>query len=373
MKNKKIGVGIIGASENGWAAYSHLPALQMLKDQFEITAVSTTNKKSADATASKYGVENAFDNEYNLVNHPDVDLVVVAVKVSFHKHLVETAIDAGKMIFCEWPLGNGTEEAVYLNRLALDKGVKTFCGLQSGTLPDLLFLRDFISEGNLGEIFSSAVLGTGDNWGTTLPSESLAYLVDPKNGATMMDIPFAQTLYGFEFCLGSVAKLSSLLATINKEVLIKDTNKKIAQLSKDQIMVIGRLENGTAITLHYHGGSSKGINLHWEIKGRKGKLLITSPTGHLQFGKLKIQIAMDDQPLTDLEIPEKYRPNEGGSPGFEAKLSRGVYYAYQEIAKDILNKTSNYPTFETAVKHHQLLDLIKKSSDYESKLLNNKI
>ncbi len=371
MENKKINVGIIGGSLNGWAAYSHLPALQMLKDKFELTAVSTTSQESSDAAASKYGVKHSFDNEYDLVNSPDVDLVMVAVKVPYHKHLVETAINAGKMVFCEWPLGNGTEEAIYLNNLAKEKSVKTFCGLQSGTLPDILFLRDFIAEGNLGEIFSSTVLGTGENWGTTLSSESLIYLLDPKNGGTMMDIPFAHTLYGFEFCLGKIDKLSSLLVTRNNEILVKDINKTVPQLSKDQIVLMGTLVNGTVMNLHYHGGATDGINLQWEIIGRKGKLLITSPTGNLQFGKLKIQLALDEEPLKDLEIPEKYRPNKGGAPGFDAALSRCEFYAYEVMAKDILNGTNIYPSFKNAVKHHQLLDLIKQSSDQESKLLNS--
>lgn len=373
MENKKIGIGIIGASEGGWAVSSHLPALQMLKQHFKVVAVSTTKQESADSTASKYGVPYAFNNEYELINHPEVDLVVITVKVPMHKHLVETAINAGKMIFCEWPLGNGTAEAEYLCRMATEKHVKTFCGLQSGTLPELRFIRDYITEGSLGEIFSATVMGAGNNWGTTLPSESFAYLVDPSNGATMLHIPFAHTLDGLQFCLGKLETLASMLMQRNREVLLKDSNKIIPQESKDQILVMGTLCNGTVITIHYHGGESGGTNLYWEIKGSKGELVISSPTGNLQFGKLRIQVAIGEEPLTDLAIPEKYRPAEGGAPGIDAKLSRGLYYAYQEIAADILGGTVNFPSFETAVKHHQLLDLLEQSSSQQNKLITNEV
>ncbi len=61
---KKIGVGIIGASpERGWAVWAHVPALQALP-QYEIRAVSTSRKESADAARRDLHV-NAFDNPYD--------------------------------------------------------------------------------------------------------------------------------------------------------------------------------------------------------------------------------------------------------------------------------------------------------------------
>jgi len=127
MKKEKIGVGIIGASAGSWAITAHIPALKKLDRQFEIVAVSTSNMPSAKATTENFGIPNAFDNEYDLVNHPDVDLVVVAVKVSTHEHLVKTALEAGKMVYCEWPLGNGTTEAKVLTDLAAKKKHQDIC------------------------------------------------------------------------------------------------------------------------------------------------------------------------------------------------------------------------------------------------------
>lgn len=230
------------------------------------------------------------------------------------------------------------------------------------------FLKDYIAQGTLGEIFSASVIGAGSNWGTTLPSESLAYLVDPKNGATMLHIPFAHTLNGLEFCLGSFKTFAATLKRRNNETLLTDVNKKIPQLTNDQIIVTGALENGTIVSLHYHGGESKWLNLYWEIKGSKGELIISSPTGHLQFGQLKLQAAIGEEPLTDLEIPESYRPNEGGRPGFDAEFSRCLYYAYKRIGEDIANNTSFFPDFNSAVKHHHLLELIEHSASREQAL-----
>ena len=78
---KKIGVGIVGASplHPGWAVAAHLPAVRAL-EAYELRAVSTSNAESAYAAALAYGVP-AFDRNSELIAHPEVDLVVVTVKL----------------------------------------------------------------------------------------------------------------------------------------------------------------------------------------------------------------------------------------------------------------------------------------------------
>ena len=119
---KRIRVGIIGANPNrGWAAQAHIPALKSLSDDFEITALSTSRRESADAASKLFGVPLAFDNHQDLVNSADVDVVAVTVKVPHHLELATAALDAGKAVYCEWPLGNGLDEA---RRLAAPASAK---------------------------------------------------------------------------------------------------------------------------------------------------------------------------------------------------------------------------------------------------------
>jgi predicted dehydrogenase len=77
---EKIRVGIIGANpDRGWAAQAHIPALKSLSDDFEITALSTTRRESADAARKLFGVPLAFDNHQELVRSAAVDVVAVTV------------------------------------------------------------------------------------------------------------------------------------------------------------------------------------------------------------------------------------------------------------------------------------------------------
>src|SRR3977135_2570035 len=135
-ETKKIRVGIIGANpDRGWAAQAHIPALMSLSDDFAITALSTSRRESADAAGKLFGVPVAFDNHQDLVNSAVVDVVAVTVKVPYHLELATAALDAGKAVYCEWPLGNGLNEAEALAALAKKKGVLAVAGLQARSAP----------------------------------------------------------------------------------------------------------------------------------------------------------------------------------------------------------------------------------------------
>src|SRR5437867_5205083 len=100
IMTKRIRVGIIGANpDRGWAAQAHIPALRSLPDDFEITALSTSRRESAEAASRRFGVPLAFDNTQDLVNSADVDVVAITVKVPHHFELATAALTGGKGVY----------------------------------------------------------------------------------------------------------------------------------------------------------------------------------------------------------------------------------------------------------------------------------
>src|ERR1700677_4217295 len=87
-----IRVGVVGANPTrGWGTAAHLPALRAL-EEFEVTAVATTRLVTAKATAEAFGVPLAFADAGELVSHPEVDVVAIAVKVPEHDRLIRSAL-----------------------------------------------------------------------------------------------------------------------------------------------------------------------------------------------------------------------------------------------------------------------------------------
>src|SRR5882724_8285873 len=138
--SSKIRVGIVGASASrGFASIAHVPALRALP-QFEIAAVCTTRQELAEAAARHYGVPLAFSDPAALARHPDVDLVTVSVKVPDHFRPVMAAIEAGKHVYCEWPLGRDTDEAVSRLDAAVRAGIRHAVGLQGQVSPAINYV-----------------------------------------------------------------------------------------------------------------------------------------------------------------------------------------------------------------------------------------
>src|ERR1700739_2721871 len=148
--SRKIRVGIVGPNPSrGFASIAHIPALQSLPD-FEISAVCTTRQDSADAAARHYEVPLAFCDAEKLAQHTDIDLVTVSVKVPDHYQPVMAAIDAGKHVYCEWPLGRDTDEAIRMLEAAQRRGIRHVVGLQGQMSPAINYAKDLVAEGYVG-------------------------------------------------------------------------------------------------------------------------------------------------------------------------------------------------------------------------------
>src|SRR5437870_4758810 len=221
--DKRIRVGIIGANpDRGWAAQAHIPALRSLSDDFEITALSTTRRESADAASKLFGVPVAFDNHQDLVSNPAVDVVVVTVKVPYHLELATAALEAGKAVYCEWPLGNGLNEAETLAALAKNQGVLAVAGLQARSAPAVAYVRDLIEQGYVGEVLSTTLVGSGMGWGPTAPSYN-AYMHDKRNGATMLSIAVGHAADAMCSCMTEMRELSATMTQRRTSFVVAGT------------------------------------------------------------------------------------------------------------------------------------------------------
>jgi predicted dehydrogenase len=355
----RIRVGIIGANpDRGWAAEAHFPALKSLSDDFEITALSTSRRESADAAGTLFGVPFAFDNHRDLVNSAAVDVVAITVKVPYHLELATAALDAGKAVYCEWPLGNGLNEAETLAALAKKKGVLSVAGLQARSAPSVAYVYDLIKQGYVGEVLSTTLIGSGMGWGPTVRGYN-AYLNDKKNGATMLSIAFGHTTDALCHCLGEVRELSATMTTRRKFFTIAGTGERRPMAAADQVSVSGLLEGGAALAIHYRGGVSRGTNLLWEINGTEGDLQLTAEGGQAQIFEMTVRGGKGAQSsLEVLPVPELYRWSPPQVPG----PSTNVAQAYARFARDYREGTHFCATFDDAVTRHRMLEAIETAA-----------
>jgi len=356
----RIGVGLIGYEPGrSWAASAHVPALRAL-DAYAITAVATTRQDSAEAAAQDIGltVDAAFTDPTALARDPRVDLVVVTVKVPHHRALVAAALDAGKHIFCEWPLGNGLADAETMAADARRAGVANMVGLQACVAPAVQQARAMIAEGYVGEVLSTTLIGSGMQWGSMVDRPN-AYVVDRANGATLLTIPFGHTVDALCYTLGEFRSLSATTAIRQPEVRRTDTGETLAKTAEDQIIVGGTLESGATAAIHYRGGIARGTRLLWEINGTLGDLRITAEGGHGQIFDLSLSGAQGDARLLEpIAIDARHR----WVPASLAGPAVNVAQLYARFAEHLGGAPRAYPDFDDAVRRHRMVDAIERSA-----------
>jgi len=358
MMADRIRVGVVGVTPSrGFASIAHMPALLALK-QYELVAVCTTRQASADAAAQHYGARLAFADPVALAQHPEIDMVTVCVKVPDHHDPVMAAIEAGKHVYSEWPLGRNTEEASRMLRAAEAKGVRHAVGLQGRTSPSINYVRDLIAQGYIGKPLSGTLFVNAANWGATLDR---AYQADFANGANMMTITGGHNLDAMCYCLGEFRELSAFAVSQRTHIPLEGTGEMIPMSVPDQLVVSGIVGDGVVVSAQVRGGMTRGHEFLFEIHGTEGDLVLSATSrASTQRQELLVQGAQGARaPLTELTVPAEYRwvPSDTptGSPYNVAQL-------YAKMADAIRDGTQMHPGFDDAVARHRMIGMIVEAS-----------
>src|SRR5207247_8995645 len=288
-----------------------------------------------------------------------VDVVAVTVKVPYHLELATAALEAGKAVYCEWPLGNGLNEAETLAALAKKQGVLAVAGLQARSAPAVAYVGDLVEPGYVGELLSTTLVGSGMGWGPTVDPFN-AYLNDRKNGATMLSIAVGHTADALCYCLGEVRELSATMTVRRKTFTNAETGETKPMTADDQVGVSRLLERGgAAFSIHYRGGVSRGTNLLWEINGTEGDLQLTATGGQPQIWEMDVRGGKGAQSsLENLPVPERYRWAPPQVPGPPTNVAQ----ADARFARDYRDGTHCWPPFEVAVTRHRKLTALAKGA-----------
>ncbi len=351
----KIRVGIVGLGH--WSEYGHLPALKLLPD-YELTAVYSRSAEKAASLVARHGFRYAASSLQELVSHPEVDLVLVLTPAFQHEEGIRAAIQAGKDVYCEWPLTPSTKLSSELLELAEKAGVRTIVGLQRHLNPGYRYVGDVLERGEIGEVRSVRLHVSVEYFQRERPA-SLYYTIPEENFSSLLSIYGGHFLDAlFTTMVGFPNSLSALTVNQFKEVTLIETGETLPHSSADQVVLAGTFANGAALTVHLEAGKRNNFGVQLDITGSTGDLKISNNTS---FGDAfnRIEIARGDgQPLIGLAVPAEYEwlpPSELGASVVELA---NLYAAH---ARDVETGSTFAPTFADAVRMHELMDQIVES------------
>jgi predicted dehydrogenase len=117
----RLNVGIVGA---GFAAGSHIEALRRVPG-LTVAGVAASSPERSWAAAAYFGLEKAYDSFETMVAASEIDAVHNCTPNDLHAVVTTAALESGKHVLSEKPLGLTSEETARLSALADDAGVVT--------------------------------------------------------------------------------------------------------------------------------------------------------------------------------------------------------------------------------------------------------
>ena len=358
MGKSKLRVGLIGANVSyGWSPRAHLPALKALSE-FELAAVCTAHEDTAKASAAHFGAQMAFHDHHAMLAREDIDVVGVSARVPLHYELTMDALEAGKHVYTEWPLGANLREAEEMADLARRKGVRTMVGLQGRCSPDYLRLTELIDEGYVGKVLAINMTSFGS--GVLARTSERTWQADKDLGATTLTIAFGHVIDQLCMCFGEFAEVAAVVGTQVPQWHESDTGRVVDVTSPDNILLNGKLKSGAVVSaqvgsIPWHGG---GYRL--QVYGREGTLVVEAPHPP-SLGHMRILGGREGDPeLTELSVPEglTWVPDTvPAGPAFN------VAQMWRRFGESIWSGLRVEPDFDTAVTRHRTLDAIQRASD----------
>ena len=116
---KRLRVGVLGAGQIAQAA--HFESCTKARNA-DLTAICDLADDLRERMAIVHGAERTFKDYDAMLADPEIDAVIVATADQFHVPMSIRALEAGKHVLCEKPVGLDVEEVEALKRAVISSG-----------------------------------------------------------------------------------------------------------------------------------------------------------------------------------------------------------------------------------------------------------
>lgn len=250
---EEIRIGIIG---HGFMGHEHEKMLTKM-DGIKVTGFSDIEPKQLEDVQE--GLKRYASNE-ELINDPEVKVVLIAANNNQHHDLVIQAAKAGKDIICEKPVAMNTEELDDMMKTVNECGVKFTVHHQRRLDQDFRTMKEIYDQKKLGDVYTvkNSLYGFNGNmhdWHVYI-SEGGGMLYDW--GVHLLD----QILF-----MMPEAKIKTVFADM-RNVINTEVDDYFKILMKMDNGIMAEVELGTYfLTDKMH---DKWFERHWIMGGNKG-------------------------------------------------------------------------------------------------------
>jgi predicted dehydrogenase len=303
---QKIRVGIIGCGSVSGAYLPHL-----LKCPFvEVVSACDIIPERAEERGNRFNIPNRYPHIEKMLQGAEFDLLVNTTDMQEHEHLNREAIEAGKHVWSEKPIGNSVAGAQAVLKLAKQKGVRIWGAPTAVNSPQFAFMAQTLAAGKLGRVAAAhADYGhEGPDW------SSFFYEV---GGGSLPDLG----VYNITSLTGLFGPAKSVVAMCNIVTPTREIQGKgtIKVTEEDNAMLI--LDHGAGVLSHIQSGFNY-FNPHGHDGSKEVRHTISMVGSHgfmglvgYDWAPLAVDLATKDAPdiVRHCTDPHDYVWQQGAS------------------------------------------------------------
>lgn len=318
-----IGAGIIASKRVA-------PALVNAKDS-ELIGVCDIAEENARKIADEHKASEVFTDIETAIAKTNADAVYIATPVFLHIPAAIKAIEAGKHILVEKPLGlsaNDAQKLIYVSNKC--SNLKAGCAYYRRFYPAFEQARQMIDAGEFGEI--NLIKMHYFSWGA-FPADNWRVLKTKSGGGPLSDMGS----HMFDVMIG--------LLGMPKSVYAKVQTKTHSYEAEDSAAIIMRMPNNADVVASFHW-NSKTWTHEFEIVGTEAKIKWYP----YDSGKVIKTVGRDTQ---ELDLPNAQNVHQP---------------LIEDFVKAIQNDASPKVTLQEALKTNILLDAVYESSKTDQEI-----
>jgi predicted dehydrogenase len=150
MNSKRLRYGIVGAGSI--ADKKHLK-LYSESDDVELLAICDENGERAKVLADKYKIQNVYTDYIKMLDEIPLDFISVCVPNYLHEPVTVKALEKGVHVYCEKPAALNAGAVRNMVNAKNKSGKKLMIGLNNRFTNSAFFLKNYIEQGNLGDVY----------------------------------------------------------------------------------------------------------------------------------------------------------------------------------------------------------------------------
>jgi predicted dehydrogenase len=300
MPSEPIRAGVIGS---GFIGPAHIESLRRL-GFVEVVALAASSAESAERHARELSVPRAYGDFMDLIRDPEVEVVDISAPNIYHYPAAKAALEAGKHVVCEKPLGMTSRESAELVRLAEESGLVNAVTFNIRFYPVVQHARALVRRGDLGEIYLVHG-GYSQDW--LLHDTDYNWRVEAAQGGALRAVGDigSHWLDLAQFITGRT--VTCLLAELNTFLPVRQKPDRpieaFATADVERTPVRMDTEDSATIMLHL-GDQARGSMLVSQVSaGRKNRI-------HIEINGSKASLWWDGERPNELWIGHRDRPNE---------------------------------------------------------------